>query len=344
MTELGRLGSYELLRPLAQGGMADLYLARRRGESPVALKVLNEARAREPDARAMFRDEARVLGLLDHPNIIAARDVDTADGRHFLALDYVHGVDLRALLLTAQRAGVAVPYDAAIAIVAAAAAGLDHAHRRAAPDGTPLRLVHRDVSLSNIMVGHDGSVKLIDFGIASTTIASVATVPGVVRGKASYMSPEQCMGAAIDHRSDLFALGAVLYELTLGARCFHGKTDFERMLAVVKVRYTEPRALCPDYPAALDHVVRTALARAPGDRFASAAAMLEALPHADAGAIRRLMRDLFGAVDEPAPSQLDDAAVTEPHSFMPAWLADEIDDRTHGRGPLRRPSRARIAA
>src|SRR5581483_3768745 len=277
MTELGRLGPYELLRPLARGGMADIYLARRRGQPVVALKVLDEGRAREPDACAMFRDEARVLGLLDHPHIIAASDVDTADGRHFLALDYVHGVDLRALLVAAQRAGAAVPIQTAIAIVAAAAAGLDHAHRRAAPDGTPLRLVHRDVSLSNIMVGHDGSVKLIDFGIAHTAIASVDTLPGIVRGKASYMSPEQCTGGAIDHRSDIFALGVVLYELTLGARCFHGKTDFERMLAVVKARYTAPRDLCPDYPIALEHIVRTALAHNPDDRFASAAAMLAAL-------------------------------------------------------------------
>jgi serine/threonine-protein kinase len=168
------------------------------------------------------------------------------------------------------------------------------------------------------------------------------------------MSPEQCLGAAIDHRSDIFALGVVLYELTLGARCFHGKSDFERMLAVVKACYTPPRELDPDYPPALEHVVRTALAHDPGDRFASAAAMIEALEEVaiaagwigGAGAICRLMRGLFGERHEPRASHPDDAAVTEPHAFVPvpAWLADDLDDRTHGRGPLRRPSRPRIAA
>jgi serine/threonine protein kinase len=366
-----RLGGYELVRPIAQGGMADIYLARRVGpgqfERYVAVKVLSEARAADPEARAMFLDEARLVALLNHQNIAAVLDVDVASGKHYLAMEYVHGTDLRALLAAAQGAGGLPPYEASVAIACAAAAGLDHAHRRVGTDGRPLRLVHRDVSLSNIMVGYDGAVKVVDFGIATTTIASVHTCPGVVRGKASYMSPEQCLGDRVDHRSDVFALGVVLYELTTGARCFHGKTDFDRMLAVVRGEYVPPSELVANYPGALEQVIRRALASDPDRRLASAAALIEVLERVAVdqgwatgpGAIARAMRGLFGDVPEPWTSPGDDAPVTEPHAVVPQAVAeptrparrlargteadlladtDDLDERTRGRGPVRRPT------
>jgi len=384
----GRLGSYELIRPIARGGMADIYLARRVGpgrfERHVAVKVLSRMRAADPEACAMFLDEARLVALLNHHNIASVFEVDVVDGKHYLAMEYVHGADLREVLARSQRAGRPLPLPTALSIVAAAAAGLDHAHRRNGPDGAPLQLVHRDVSLSNIMVGHDGSVKVVDFGIASTTIASVHTLPGVVRGKASYMSPEQCLGDPVDQRCDVFALGVVLYELTTGARCFTGKTDFERMLAVVHGDYIAPSDLVASYPAELEAVIRTALATDPHQRYASAAALIEALQQVAVvqgfgggpGAIQRAMRELFGDVPEPWAPQAHDAPATEPDSIAsisdvtpvsspvslpriaeptrPArrlargteadlW-ADELDERTLGRGPVRRPSRPWLAA
>jgi serine/threonine-protein kinase len=307
VTGLTRLGSYELIRPIARGGMADIYLARQEGlggfERQVALKVLNEDRALDGESRALFLHEARVCALLHHQNIAAVLDVDVADGHHYLAMEYVHGVDLRDVLAVAARADRNLPYEVAISIVIAAAAGLDHAHRRCDVDGKPLRLVHRDVSLSNIMVGHDGAVKVVDFGIASTTISDVHTLPGIVRGKASYMSPEQCLGEELDHRTDVFALGVVLYELTTGARCFHGKSDFERMLAVVRGDYLAPSQLVPDFPPELERVIRTALATAARDRHASCADLIEALEAVLAGrgwtsgtqTIARLMTELYPA-------------------------------------------------
>jgi serine/threonine protein kinase len=371
-----RLGSYELIRSIAQGGMADIYLARRVGpgrfERHVAVKVLNRMRAGDAEACAMFLDEARLVALLNHHNIAAVHEVDVVDGKHYLAMEYVHGADLREVLTASQAAGPLLPYETSLSIVCAAAAGLDHAHRRCGPDGKPLRLVHRDVSLSNIMVGHDGSVKVVDFGIATTTIASVHTSPGVVRGKASYMSPEQCLGDPVDHRSDVFALGVVLYELTTGARCFHGKTDFERMVAVVRGEYIAPGDVVANYPAELELVVQTALAIDPERRFGSAAAMAEALERVaiargwvgGPGAIRRAMHGLFGDIVEPWASHVDDAPVTEPHSIVSLPMiaeptrpgrrlargtasdcyADELDERTRGRGPVRRPSRPWLAA
>jgi serine/threonine protein kinase len=376
LTQSNRLGNYELIRPIAHGGMADIYLARRVGpgqfERHVAVKVLNRIRAADPEACAMFLDEARLVALLNHHHIAAVFEVDVVDGNHYLAMEYVHGADLRDVVARAQRTGALLPFDTALSIVAAAAAGLDHAHRRTGPDGRPLRLVHRDVSLSNIMVGHDGAVKVIDFGIATTTIASVHTSPGVVRGKASYMSPEQCLGDRVDQRSDVFALGVVLYELTTGARCFHGKSDFDRMLAVVRGDYIAPSELVASYPAELAQVIRTALAIDPEKRFATAAALIEALEAValargwalGSGAVQRAMHDLFGDVPEPGAACADDAPVTDTHPAIELpqiveptrperglargssvdCLDDDLDERTRGRGPLRRPTRPWLAA
>ncbi len=310
------LGSYELIRPLAQGGMADIYLGRTAEDRHVAIKVLNKERSQEPEACTMFLQEARVVALLDHPNIARVIDVDVTDeGHHYLAMDFVHGADLRELLSAASQLSRALPYDTAIAVVMGAAAGLDHAHRRCTADGQPLRLVHRDVSLSNIMVGHDGTVKVVDFGIASTAIQTVHTSPGIVRGKASYMSPEQCMGDRVDHRTDVFALGVVLYELTTGARCFAGKSDFERMLAVVRGEYHQPVDIIPDFPIELTQVIQTALSIDASKRYPSAAALIEALQHVamtrgwetGTAPIRREMQLLFGHV--PALEMMSEATV-----------------------------------
>ncbi len=319
---LTRLGNYELLRLLAQGGMADIYLARRASghlERFVAVKVLNAQRANDPEACALFLDEARLLAMLHHHNLGTVFEVDVEGGVHYLAMEFVHGVDLRELLAAAQRMQVAIPYDVAIAVLAAAAAGLDHAHRRCDHDGRPMHLVHRDVSLSNIMVGYDGSVKVVDFGIATATVSSHHTNPGIVRGKASYMSPEQCLGNPVDLRTDVFALGVVLYELTTGRRCFAGNTDFERMLAVVRGEYVLPSMFIPDYPPELEQVVCAALATDPALRYASAAQLIEALERVQTGRgwstgtrpIARLMAQLFGEVPEPWAG-----AVTAPHDTV----------------------------
>jgi len=295
-----RLGSFELVRPLSSGGMADVFLART-GDTQLAIKMLNARRANDAEAHALFRDEARILALLDHANISAVKEIGESDGRLYLAMEYVDGVDLRQLLADAMGKQRTVDYDAALSIVAAAAAGLDHAHRRCSPEGKPLHLVHRDVSLSNIMVGHTGAVKVVDFGIATATISSIDTAPGTVRGKASYMSPEQCLGDPVDHRTDVFALGVVLYELTTGERCFHGRTDFERMLAVVRGEYVVPSELFTDYPIELEQVVRTALSIDANLRYPSAAAMIDALERVaigrnwatGAGTIARMMSELY---------------------------------------------------
>ncbi len=307
---------FELVRLLARGGMADVYLAYPIGGGElVALKVLNEQRAREPDSCALFLDEARLAGLLDHPNVARIHTTGVFDGVHYLAMEYVDGADTREILARRTSPARALDYDCALTIVAQAAAGLDHAHRRCNRDGRPLQLVHRDVSLSNIMVDRDGTAKVIDFGVARSRASLHASYPGVVRGKASYMSPEQCLGAAVDRRTDVFALGIVLYELTTGERCFKGESDQERMLSVIRGTWALPTELVADYPTVLEQVITTALALDPAERYPSALAMLEAIEAValleswtlGTAVTQRMMSELF-AVDrqDPALCQLVD--------------------------------------
>jgi eukaryotic-like serine/threonine-protein kinase len=269
-----RVGQYELVRLLAQGGMADIYLARQDGlDRHVAVKLLSGARAADPESRTLFRDEARVLMMLSHGNLASVYEVACEGQMQYLAMEFVHGVDLRVLMQDVER----LEAPAAVAIVRAAAAGLDHAHRRCDDEGKPLHLVHRDVSLSNIMITHDGSVKVVDFGIAQTAVSVHTTNPGIVRGKAAYMSPEQALGEPVDLRTDVFALGIVLYELTTGRRCFGGNTDFERMLSIVRGEYLTPIAVVPGYSPGLARIIASCLATDPDQRFASAAALIDAL-------------------------------------------------------------------
>jgi serine/threonine-protein kinase len=268
---------------------------------------MNPVRAADPDACALFLDEGRVLGLLDHANLAGVYEVAKEGHCYYLAMEFVHGADLREILAAGERSNTTMPYVTATAIVAAAAAGLDHAHRRCSPDGKPLRLVHRDVSLSNVMVSHTGEVKVIDFGIAVASVSEHHTNPGVVRGKASYMSPEQALGEEVDLRTDVFALGVVLYELTTGRRCFSGTSDFERMLAVVRGEYVLPTAIVPDYPVALEAVLKTALATDKTKRYASCGKLLEALQglaehegwSLEAAPIAEIMLELYGEAPDP---------------------------------------------
>ncbi|HEY1553959.1 MAG TPA: serine/threonine-protein kinase [Kofleriaceae bacterium] len=263
--ELARLGRYDLVKRIARGGMADVYLGVA-GADTVAVKVLDPARAADPAAPALFGAEAQLGALLSHPAVPAVYEAASEHGVHYIAMEYVDGVDLGELLAANQP----LPLPAALSIVAAAAAGLDHAHRRCGADGRPLRLVHRDVSPSNIMVTRAGAVKVIDFGIAQT---EATTRDGLVRGKPSYMSPEQCLGQPIDLRADVFALGIVLYELTTGRHCFVGERDADRMIAIVRGDYAPPGEL----PADLQRVIATVLARDPAERYPSAAALIHAL-------------------------------------------------------------------
>jgi len=353
-----RLGPYSVVRRLGKGGMAQVFLARA-GHGPfarnVALKVLDQQDAAE-DLTDLFLTEARVVALLQHPNIASVLDVDIDDGTLYLAMEYVDGVDLRELMVACLDRKELPSYEVALAILVQAATGLDHAHRRCDANGLPLHLVHRDVSLTNIMVTHDGGVKVVDFGIARSTLSSNRTLPGTVRGKPSYMAPEQCLGEGVDHRADVFALGVVLYELTTGVRCFEGATDFDRMLAVVRGTFQLPSAILPDFPADLEQVILTALASDPDKRFTSCAALVAALEAilrdrgwaGGASSIRRVMQLVFGDAHEvvaplPPPAPVESPVSAPPETVRGRRLARgssmdlTLDDQiTAGRRSVKR--------
>jgi eukaryotic-like serine/threonine-protein kinase len=306
-----KVGRYEVLTHLATGGMAQIYLARQTGlgafERHVVLKTILRERASDQRFVTMFLDEAKLAATLNHQNIAQVYEVDQADGAYFMAMEYVHGENARAILETTLRRGWTIPLELAIMIVSGAAAGLHHAHERRGKNGQPLNIVHRDVSPANVMVGYDGSVKVLDFGIAKAEERATKTVGGTIKGKYGYMSPEQCKGKPIDRRSDIFALGICLYELTTLRRAFKGNDDFETMKRIVAGDVILPSVAVPGYPRELEAIVLTAMANDPNARFQTGQEMIEAL---DAFAVRakltgsntamgRFMVQLFGSKREP---------------------------------------------
>ena len=291
--------------------MARIYIARSTGigafERHVVLKMILPERANDETSVQMFLDEARLAASLNHQNVAQVFEVGQDAGIHFLAMEYVHGQDLRALLAKAGSSGTRVPLELALCVVAGAAAGLNHAHERRTSDGTPMGIVHRDVSPSNIMIGYDGSVKLLDFGIAKATSRSVETQAGVIKGKFAYMAPEQCRGRGVDRRSDVFSLGIILYEVTTQHRCFRADSDFDTMHRIVTGDVVRPTRLVQGYPQALEAIVMKALAVDAAQRYQSAGLLLEAIESFAVSArmslstmsLGRFMRDMFGEVEEP---------------------------------------------
>ncbi len=291
--------------------MAQIYLAKQTGlgsfERHVVLKTIVRERASDQRFVTMFLDEAKLAATLNHQNVAQVYEVDQADGAYFMAMEYVHGENARAILETTIRRGWTIPLELALMIISGAAAGLHHAHERRGKNGQPLNIVHRDVSPANIMVGFDGSVKVLDFGIAKAEERATKTVGGTIKGKYGYMSPEQCKGKPLDRRSDIFALGIVLYELTTLRRAFKGNDDFETMKRIVAGDLMLPSAAVPGYPRELESIVLTAMANDQEARFQTAQELAEAI---DAFAVRekltgsntamgRYMVQLFGSKKEP---------------------------------------------
>jgi serine/threonine-protein kinase len=279
MTQLGR---FEVIKPLSRGSMADLLLARTTGsihefQRHVVIKQIRPELARDDKLVKMFLDEARLSASLHHQNIVQVYDVGEQDGAYFFAMEYVHGEDLRTIMQNAVTRGETIPLEVVCLVLIAAAAGLHHAHEKVGPDRTPLGIIHRDVSPSNVLVGYDGSVKLVDFGLAKAKLRSATTHAGTRKGKAGYMSPEQCRGLTVDRRSDVFGLGIVLYEALTARRLFKAENEFLTMTAIVQGAVPPPSTLRPDLPKQLDDITLHALAKAPEQRYQDADQLREAL-------------------------------------------------------------------
>lgn len=277
---IGRFGPYDIVGRLALGGMAEILLAREEAEGAgarylVVKRILPEYE-RDPAFVEMFLDEARVMMRLKHPNVCHVYKFGREDATCFIAMEWVQGASLGKLIRQARKAG-GIPIAIACKVIALIAQALDHAHAAKDEDGRPLGIVHRDVTPDNLMISYDGSVKLLDFGIAKADARAHKTQAGVVKGKFAYMAPEQCRAKELDHRVDVFALGVCLYEALTGRPLYRRETEFETMEAIVRGPVPKLADRMSDPPAELEAIVARCLAKDPNERFASAGELEEAL-------------------------------------------------------------------
>jgi eukaryotic-like serine/threonine-protein kinase len=309
------LGRYRLSARVAQGGMGEVWRGVDVGyggvERPVALKRINPILARDSNLRQQFLDEAKLSFLLCHQNVVQVRDIGEAGGDLYIAMEWIEGADLGTIMRKLhQSAGQPLPLRFACLVGVEAARGLDYAHRLRDASGMWLSLVHRDISPSNLLCSLEGEIKVSDFGIARSRLKEQTSVPGALKGKIAYMAPEQARGESVDARADIFALGAVLYELVTAQNPFFvdGATEKEALERVRQGRVRPLRQIAPTVPQGLEAIVLRAMAARRDDRYATAAQLREdlesfarresyALSTADFGAF---VRELLQAETLPA--------------------------------------------
>jgi serine/threonine-protein kinase len=270
-----KLGDNELMLRIGRGGMATVWVARERAKDPkddrlVAVKAMLHELADESEFITMFLDEVRLVRAIRHPNVVRIYDVGDADGIMWMSMEWVEGESLHTVIAEAGKRR-AIPPELAVRIIADAAAGLHAAHELRDLDGSLRGVVHRDVSPHNILIGTNGAVKLVDFGVAKAVgRISEATRAGQLKGKFGYMSPEQALGRPVDRRSDIFSLGIVLFELTTSRRLFRGEHDIDTLKLVIGGPIPKPSSIDPKYPPALERIVLRALERDVDKRYQSA--------------------------------------------------------------------------
>jgi len=276
-----RIGRYDLIYPVGQGGMATVYVSQVSGmagfEKLVAVKIIHPHLVRERLFVEMFLDEAKIAAQILHPNVAAIQEIGEEDGILFMVGELVPGESLKEVMRCAEKRGTKLSQPMAAHIAAAVCSGLQAAHDLQDPDGRPLNLVHRDISPQNVLIGYNGFVKLIDFGVAQAKGRLSHTEAGTIKGKMGYLSPEQLQGKVLDGRSDLFSLGVVLYQMITGKHPFPGHTSLERLNRISAGEFRPPHELEPSIAPELERIVMNALTVQRGNRFPSASAMGEAL-------------------------------------------------------------------
>jgi len=276
-----KIGQYELLNRIASGGMAEVYLAKQTKhagfERKVCIKQILPHLCATKEFIQMFRDEARIVAHLNHPNIAQILDIGQFEERDFIAMEFVDGYDVRNIYNHQASLGRPMPQDVVAHIGLQISQGLEHAHRCKDLKGIPLNIVHRDISPQNILVSRSGYVKIIDFGVAKAANRLNETQAGVLKGKYAYMSPEQACGDPLDGRSDLFALAITLYEISTGVRVFKRDNELETLHAVIECEVTKPSKILPDFDPNFERILLKCLAPDPMNRFSSANELAEAL-------------------------------------------------------------------
>lgn len=310
-------GKYQLFASLGRGGMADVFLSVARGQMGfqrlAVIKRLRQALAEEAAFRTMFLDEARLAARLNHPNIVHTYEVGEHNGIYFIAMEYLEGQSLNKVLKEALRRKDALEPEICVRVIADALAGLGHAHDLRDYDGRPLSIIHRDVSPHNIFVTYDGHTKLVDFGIAKAALSSTETEVGVLKGKVAYMSPEQAMGSRIDARSDLFAMGIVLWELLARHRLMTGESAANTLHKLMNEPIPRLSSAVPGIDPVLDDICARALEKEPARRWQTASEMRQALETwlamrpkpARQDDVGQTMQSLFGTVRDEVRRQIE---------------------------------------
>jgi serine/threonine protein kinase len=268
-------GKYELIERVARGGMAEIYKARVRGaagfEKVVAIKKLHPHLSEDSEMVNSLKDEARLVSNMFHPNICQVYDLGQEADSYYIAMEYIYGKDVSTIVRQELKNGSAIPLDVSLYIIRQTLAGMDYAHRMADPStGTPLNIIHRDISPQNIIVSYSGAVKIIDFGIAKAAESIHHTQAGVIKGKFKYMAPEHAQGKPIDHRIDIFAVGVMLYEFMLGESHSKGASEAELIVKAQLANFQPIDELVADLPFGLADAISKALSGNPDNRFPSA--------------------------------------------------------------------------
>lgn len=339
-----QFGKYSLLGHLATGGMAEVWLARQVGiHGFEKIVVIKRARPELTDRETtqLFLDEARLVATLQHPNIAQVYEIGTAGGSYFFVMEYVDGADLRRLIEAAIAKHHAITLADALYIISHVCTALHYAHEKHDLEGRPLHIIHRDVSPSNVLISRDGAIKVCDFGVAKARNSRAETTQnGVLKGKFSYMSPEQCQSKPLDRRSDVFSIGILLYELSTLTKLFRANSDFALLQHIAEARIPPPSSRMPDYPPELEHIVMKALARDPADRYPTAQALqldLEdfAREHKLAMSSIRVARLMAVLFEKPSDAWIRahrahrdqlESAPTAPPSELPIERDDDFDD------------------
>ena len=319
-------GRYILLERIAIGGMAEIFKAKSPGlggfEKILAIKRLHPRYSQDADFIEMLIDEARITVELAHSNIGQIFDLGKVDDHYFIAMEYIDGRDLYRVMKRLKDRDIRCPIDGAAYITMEACAGLDYAHRKKDSRGRPLNIVHRDVSPQNVLVSFEGDVKIVDFGIAKAALRAYETESGIIKGKFYYMSPEQAKGEPLDHRTDVFSMGIVLYEMLTGDLLYKDDDDVTLLSRVRRAEIEPPSLMRPEVPRSLEEIVMKALARERADRYPSAQHMQRDLARflRNSGAVfnksrlGQLMRELFDS--DPAIDGADDSLAEDGRDLM----------------------------
>src|SRR4051812_13949787 len=281
MTTAQQQQRYRVIERLASGGMAEVFVAENEGiegfKKRVAIKRILPHLGEKKKFIEMFLDEARLSAHLSHSNVAQVFDIGVGDNVYFIVMEYVDGADLKAIIEFMKASNKVFPVESACLIASKICEGLTYAHELQGPEGQPLKIVHRDMSPPNVLITKHGEVKIVDFGLAKATSQLEKSEPGIIKGKFSYLSPEAATGNDVDQRTDIFAVGIILWEMLAGRKLFQGDSDFATVKLVQSAGVPPIRSLNAAVASKLEAIVNKGLARDPNTRYRTARDFAKAL-------------------------------------------------------------------